>query len=215
MRMQRELAPPRPARTAALVLVAAVSILVAGCTSGRARPGTTRTLTQTQTFTTTATGGPIAAGPTKTASGTCALVPKQTVADDLGMRLDRENVLTSGGKQVGCEFFAIQGSPLATSERLPGPNQPVLRITSARYPSALEAHNAMVLLAGAGTNPQQITVKAGNTGLAFQTKFDPQDHGTDWACTFTSGTTLVVIHTVVTSPALNAIEVAKAVATKF
>jgi hypothetical protein len=131
------------------------------------------------------------------------------------MRLAKERVLTSGGKQIGCEFFAIQGSPLATSERLPGPNQPVLRITSARYASALEAHNAMVLLAEAGTNPQQVTVARGNIGLAFQTDFYPPDQGTDWACAFTAGTTLVVLHTVVTSPALNAIEIAKAVARKF
>lgn len=198
-----------------LVLIAAAAVLLAGCAPSRARPGATYTQTRTEILTAPASVAPVAAGPTTTAAGTCPLLSKTTVADDLGMRLDKENVLTSGGQPVGCEFFAIQDSPLATSERLPGPNQPVLRITSTRYASAVQAHNAMVLAAQTGINTQQITVKPGNVGLAFQTEFDPQDQGTDWACAFTSGTTLVLIHTVVTSPALNAIEVAQAVAARF
>jgi hypothetical protein len=215
MAMQRDRSARTRGRGAAAVLIAAVSVLAAGCTSSHVQPVTDTTQTHTATETTTPTNGPIAAGPTTTAAGTCRLLPKQTAADDLGMRLAKERVLVSGGKQVGCEFYAIQNSPLATSERLPGPNQPVLRITSARYATALEAHNAMVLLAEAGTQPQQITVAKGNIGLAYQTQFYPPDHGTDWACAFTVGAMLVVVHTVVTSPALNAIEIAKAVASKF
>ncbi|MEO8889460.1 MAG: hypothetical protein ABI301_05695 [Jatrophihabitantaceae bacterium] len=206
--------PLRPAAMA-LATSAALAAGVAGCTSGHVQPGTTSTQTRTATVTTTPSSGPIAAGPTTTASGTCSLLPRQTAANDLGMRLAKERVLVSGGKQIGCEFFAIQDSPLATSERLPGPNQPVLRITAARYASEIEAHNAMVLLAEAGTNAQQVTIAPGNIGLAFQTDFYPPDHGTDWACTFNQGTTLVIVYTVVTRPALDAIEIAKAVAGKL
>lgn len=218
MAMQRELPRHRRAtrgRTAAAVSVMVVAVLLAGCTSERAHPGTTRTDTRTATVTTIPTGGPIAAGPTTTAAGTCTLLPKQAAANDLGMRLAKEQVLTSGGKQIGCEFFAIQDSPLHTSERLPGPDQPVLRITSARYASAVEAHNAMVLLAEAGTNPQQVRIASGNIGLAFQTDFYPKDNGTDWACAFSIGTTLALVYTVATSTSLNAIEIARAVAGKF
>lgn len=217
MSMYSEL--PRPQRRIrrgiAAASAAVLALLVAGCTSGTPRPGTTRTDTRTATITTTPSSGPIDVEPTTSAPGTCSLLAKQTAAGDLGMRLAEERVLTSGGKQVGCEFFAIQDSQLATEERLPGPNQPVLRITSARYAGAVGAHNAMVRLAEAGTNPQQVKITASNIGLAFQTDFYPKDHGTDWACAFTVGSTLVVVHTVVTSPSLTVKDIARTVFRKF
>jgi hypothetical protein len=131
------------------------------------------------------------------------------------MRLARITVLKADGKLVGCRFYALQGSPLAVSEHLPGPNQPAIEITSTRYPDATSAHNAFVALAEKGRNVQQATISGDNVGLCFQTDFYPNDHGTDWACTYSVGTMLVLVKTVVTSPALNAIEIAKAVAPKF
>lgn len=131
------------------------------------------------------------------------------------MRLARITVLRSGGRTVGCRFYALQGGPLHQSEHLPGPNQPAVEIVSSRYSSATAAHNAFVLLAQKGTNLQQATIVGQTMGLCFQTDFYSKDKGSDWACTFSNGTTLVLVKTVVTSPALNAILVSRAIAQHF
>ena len=92
--------------------------------------------------------------------------------------------------------------------------QPALEITTARYRSATDARNALVLLSRTGTSVQPTAI-GGGTGLCFQVAFYPKDAGRDWSCGFTSGTTLVQVKTVVTNPAFNAIQVAKAIAPKF
>jgi hypothetical protein len=129
----------------------------------------------------------------------------------VGMRLARVQVLRQGGTTIGCRFFALQGSPLATSERLPGPNQPVIQITSSVFADALAAHNALVRLADAGTDPAQYTIRVGIVGVAFRTTFDPSDGAKDWAVAFNKGSTLVVVKTAVSETSADALAIARSV----
>ena len=52
-------------------------------------------------------------------------------------------------------------------------------------------------------------------GACYQDSFYPPDRGRDWACAFAIGTSVVLVRTVVTSPALNVIQVARAVLPEF
>jgi hypothetical protein len=197
---------------AGLAIVVAV---VSGCAPGAGSPTpstTTRTVVSTRP---PPSSSPIASGPTTAATAaTCPFLAQQPAADTVGMRLARITVLRSGGKTVGCRFYALQGGPLHQSEHLPGPNQPAVEIVSSRYPSATAAHNAFVVLAQNGTNLQQASIVGQTMGLCFQTDFYPQDKGTDWACTFSKDTTMVLVKTVVTT-SLNAILLARAIARHF
>ena len=84
-----------------------------------------------------------------------------------------------------------------------------------RYPSAKDAHNGFVRLSEKeGTNFQQDSIVGQAPGLCFETHFYAKDHGTDWACAFSKGTTAVVVRTVVVRAALNALLVARAVAAR-
>lgn len=129
------------------------------------------------------------------------------------MRLGRVTVLTSGGKTVGCRLYAVQGTPFNQSERLPGPNQPAVEVITARYASAGAAHNAFVIAARRGANPQQDTIAPGNVGVCYQIDFYAKDNGTDWACGFSVGKIAVAVKTVVVTPALNVVFVAREIAT--
>jgi len=123
----------------------------------------------------------------------------QTAADTTGMRLARVQVLRQGGTTIGCRFYALQGSPLATSEHLPGPNQPVVEITSSTFANTIAAHNALARLADAGTDPAQYTISDGIVGVAFRIRFDPSDGAKDWAVAFNKDSTLVVIKTAISN----------------
>ena len=204
-------------RRAALALAAVA--LLASCTSGGGSPPSPSVRTETVTHTRSATGeatAPISTGPTRaTTAAKCPLLPTQQAADHVGMRLARVTVLRSGGRVVGCRFYALQDSPLSESEHLPGPKQPVIEITTVRYPSELAAHNAFVRLAERGSNVQTASIVGQAPGACFQTDFYAQDDGKDWACAFSKGDTMVLVRTVVTSPALSAILVARAVAERI
>lgn len=209
------------------VAVAAVATLLAGCTSSSGpAPATStqvQTITQTRPPTSPTVVGPVHTGPTKAADApSCPLLSTQDAFGMGGMRLDRITVLTADGKVVGCRFYALQ-HPTAecpevsclAKENLPPANQPAIEITSTRYPTATAAHNAFVVLAEKGSNVQQAPIATGNVGLCFETDFYPKDHGTDWACTYSVGTTLVLVRTVTIRTSYNAMEIAKAVAPKF
>lgn len=197
-----------------------VSLALAGCLTLAActgSPGTTPTPLPTPTVTVTQTRAvpttPVDDGPTTTAKGTCTLLPKQTVAADVGMRLDRVTVQRAGGKQVGCTFYGLQhptaqcDASCLAGERLPGPDQPAVQLAISRYPGTTAAHNAMVRLAE--TNPQQVDVGGGRIGLAYQIGFYRKDHGADWACAFNLDSTLVVIKTVTTGTSVSVVAVAR------
>lgn len=196
--------------------VAALATLVA-CTSGAGSPApTTHTIVRTVVDTPSGPTAPISTGPTKAAAAAkCPFIDEQSAANKVGMRLARVTVLRSGGRVVGCRFYALQGSPLSTSEHLPGPNQPAVEIETYRYQSDVAAHNAFVRASERGTNVQQESIVGQAPGLCFQLDFFAHDHGTDWACSFSKGTTMAIVRTVVTSPALNARDVARIVASKL
>ena len=167
--------------------------------------------------------GAIAVGPTKEVTvADCPLLSTAdglvggAVSSALGMRLGRVSALKNGSTVTGCRIYACQDNAVCASENLPPADQPVVEVTSSRYRSAVLAHNALVLLERKiGHNPQQVSIKTGYTTLCFQTRFYPPDNGQDWACAFAHGDRLVVVKTVVTSPALTALDVTKLVARKL
>lgn len=195
-------------RTAAVTVLC--SAVLAACTSSThptPGPDSTRTTTRTTTagHTVAPPADPVASAPTIAApASACPFVTAAFVRNAIGMRLGRITVLRSGGRTVGCRFYALQGSSLHASEHLPGPHQPAVEIATARYASATAAHNAFVRIADRGSNPQQVDLGGGIVGVCFQTAFDPADHGTDWACATSRNRTSLVVRTVVTSPALDA-----------
>ena len=202
-----------------LAVAAGVAIL-AGCSASGPGSSGDRTIqsTTTQTLTrppATPSTGPIAAGPTSAAAGGCPFLDVTTAADDLGVRMGNTEVLSSGGHVVGCRFYATQDPAYRTSEHLPGPDQPVLQITSSRFGDVTSAHNSMVREAEAGANARGDNLSASVEGIAFQTRFYPADGGRDWAYTFRAGTTVVTVTTVQTDTAFDARAVASSIAGGF
>ncbi len=216
----------------ALRVVAVLTALtvLSACTfrSGGKSSAAPSTAVQTQIVTTTPSQSPIRivppikTGPTTAATAsTCPLLDEASATKRGGMRLGKITVLRSGGRVVGCRFYGLQhpnascDASCLQKERLPGPNQPAIEIETYRYPSAKDAHNGFVRMSEQqGTNLQQDKIVGQAVGLCFQTHFYANDNGTDWACAFSKGTTVAVVRTVVTSPALTAILVARAVASR-
>jgi hypothetical protein len=197
------------ARAAAAVIGAT---LLAGCVSSASpQPTTTTTRTSTVTRSSSPDSKPISTGPTHAAAAaSCPFAAPDFVRDTIGMRLGRITVLRSGGRTVGCRFYALQNSPLHNSEHLPGPNQPAVEIVTQRFASATAAHNSFVLLASTGKNAQQIDLGR-VVGVCFQTDFYPKDHGTDWACAASVGRTEIVVRTVDTTGTFSTAAVMRAV----
>lgn len=200
-----------------LAVIAPPALLLLACTSSGDPAPTPSTRVETVVRTETSTPsigptGPVSTGPTTAArAASCPLLPTQDAANRVGMRLERITVLHSGGKVVGCRFYALQNSPLHNSEHLPGPNQPAIEIETVRYASPIAAHNAFVMEARRGTNPQQEPI-GDTTGVCFQIDFYKHDKGRDWACAFNLGKIKVSVRTVVVTPALNVVEAARVVA---
>ena len=192
------------------LLVVALIGTVSACT--KSTPTVVATTTTTQTITRTPSSGPT--GPVSTAplvekpSASCPLIGYDEARSDAGFRLQTTiGTLTQDGKFAGCRFYP---NPFP-GERLPPATQVAIEIVVSPYASVDAAHNAFIQLAEAGKNFQQETIASGNTGLCYQTTLWAPDNGTDWACTFAKGSKVVVIRTVVTSPALNVLEIAQAV----
>lgn len=211
-------------RVVAGIAVLAGAGLLAGCASSRpgsepSRPGASTSLTPSRDASTSrptdAAAGPIAAGPTTSADGTCPFIEQPTAANDVGVRTGRITVQTSGGRPVGCRFYADQDPAYSASEHLPGPDQPVLQISSSRYPSTTSAHNAMVRIAEAGSSARADSLSRQIEGISFQTRFYPPDQGRDWAYTFRVATAVVVVMTVQTDTSFDARQVAVDLAARF
>jgi hypothetical protein len=210
----------------AALLAAGLAALLAGCTpSSGGVPVTpsptvrTDTVTRTQPPPPAPDASPIDTGPTSAATASrCPFLDQQSAAHRVGMRLAKITVLRSGGAVVGCRFYALQ-HPTAScdetclrGEHLPGPSQPAVEIETFEYRSAIAAHNGFVRRSeAAGTNLERASLVGQAPGLCFQTHFYPKDGGTDWACAFSKGRTVAIVRTVVTSPALTAILVAREV----
>jgi hypothetical protein len=193
-----------------------MTVALAGCvTSGDT------TVDTTDTTVSTVSASPERTGPVDTrravASDTpgCPLLSATDAAQIGGMRLARIQTLKRGTSVIGCRFFAIQGSWLAQSEHLPGPDQPVIEIASTRYVSGLAAHNALARVSTKGSDQNQYNVTADVVGVAYRVAFDPADGPRDWAFGFSKGTTLVVVRTATNVTSQIARDIARAVYPKF
>ena len=198
----------------------AVCLLVAATTSACVKSKTTIVYsTDTTTHTATPSAGPT--GPVDTRkvvvsdAAACPMLSATDAAQLGGMRLARIQVLKRGTSVVGCRFFAIQGSYLAASEHLPGPNQPVIEIDSSRYATELDAHNALAVISTKGTDQNQYTIATGIVGVAYRTTFDPQDGNRDWAVGFNKKATLVILRTARYDSSYTAVQLAQAIVSKF
>ncbi len=195
-----------------ITVLAAVGALAA-CSSSNGGASSTppSAVTSTVTVSPSAPATPTSGPTTAVAAEFCPLATTSFIRDTMGMRLGRLTLLRSGGRAVGCRFYALQGGALHASEHLPGPTQPVVEIVTQRYGSAVAAHNAFVLLARAGRNPQQTPLGAGRVGVCYQTDFYARDRGQDWACGVSVGTVRVLVRTVDTTGTFSTAAVTKAV----
>lgn len=218
-RTSRYAAPARAGRVAASLV--ATALVLTACThsaNGHATAGTGGT-TSAPTGRSTDAGRPISTAPViEKAGGACPYLSLATAYGDVGFRLDRVTILTRAGRTVGCRFYSPQHAvpgcdqTCIDNENLPPASVPGIEVLSSQYASATAARVALVKVATSGTNPQQVTIAPGNVGVCFQTSVLAQDKGEDWACAFAATSRTVVVRTVVTSPALDVLEVARAVA---
>ncbi len=217
-------APVRP-RLALLPLVAA-GLALCACTSGSAGPGTaTRDTTVHATVTETpsapptftpapaSTVAPLAPGQHPGAGALEKACPyilssqdqgPNSMADLEGDRVYRTTVLTRM-KPVGCRFYFWSG-----------PYEAIAEIATRTFPSALEAHNAMVLTGSAGTEVEgKPGIVTGVDGVLYRTKFFGPDGARDWACVFAKGAVMVTVRTQRTDTSLNALLIAQAIAPRI
>lgn len=151
----------------------------------------------------------------------CPYLAKEEAAADTGFRLDRMTVLVQRSAIVGCRFYPLQhqtaqcDQACVSAEKLPPGDVPGVEVRLYRYRTVVDAHNAFVRIAEAGTTLEQFEVRPGDIGLCYRTTVWTQDRGTDWACAFSTGSTAVVVRTVVTAPAANVLEIARAVAARL
>jgi hypothetical protein len=200
--------------------IAAALVVLAGCAQNdpalqTTKPGTRPAATGSTRAAKSTSAHPTSGGPTTATEAACPFLDVATAASDVGVRMGRITVLSSGGGSIGCRFYADQDPGYVASEHLPGPNQPVLQIVSSHYGDETAAHNATVHIAEAGQNAYQANLSATVEGISFQTRFDPADGDRDWAYTFRKGKIVVVVTTVQHDTAFDARAVASDVVAKF
>ena len=193
---------------------------LAACTAGTPPAARTPlgTVVVTQTHTVPAVPkvvptGPVDVGVVIQTDGLCPYLTEATAVTNVGMRMARQSILSRAGKPIGCDFYADPA--WAASEHLPGPNQPVLTISSSHYADSTSAYNAMVLISRAGTEAHQSDLPDGQVGISYRTRFDPADGAQDWAYVFARQNIVVTVLTAQTAAELNPRGVAAAVDTRF
>lgn len=219
------LGSPRGRRLLPLLLV--IIVAVSGCTSRKQTLTTTRDTTVHSTVTSTRSGPPPTFRP-KPAATVAPLAPGQApaagetekpcpyiassgdqnrdvnVAAIVGSHVYRTTVL-SGLKPVGCRFYFY--AP---------PHEAIASITTRTFPTAVDAHNAMVLTGQAGAQVSgQPNLVRGVDGVLYRTKFFGPDGERDWACAFAKGKVMVIVHTRETVTSADARFLAQAIAPKI
>jgi len=199
-----------PARVAAALAALVFVVSLAACT--KSSPKQQVSITSSAPVTTPSRSidqtGAVSVGKiTEKTVSTCPYLSFDDAKNDAGMRLSRIATLMQNGKVVGCRFFPA----VFQSEKLPPTTQTVIEIVISTYANHTAANNAFIRIAEAGKNFQQEQVAAGNTGLCYETTLWSKDKGTDWACTFSKGSKVVVIRTVVNGSSFNVVQLAKAV----
>ena len=212
-------------------LLVALGLLLAACSSsGRsADPTSTRTIVRTETASAPSASFTPAPATSVPALGGRTVAPKgerfqrcpylkagldseptsgANVADIEGDRVGRVTVLSTY-QPLGCRFYF---SYSYGNER----HQAVADIEPRTFATALEAHNALVLTARAGTEPiSEPDFVPGVDGIAYRTRFFGPDGARDWAFAFAKGPVLVVVHTQQTNVSRNAVYLGKAIVGKF
>lgn len=231
-RVERGTERARPGRTRVTGALAALALVLGGCTSGEGTPTTTTTSTHTRTVTATrspsgqqfrpphpATVHPLPPG-TRPHKGekdrACPYIRAGLDVDDgsgvnladlEGDRVYRTTVLTKY-YPVGCRFYFY--AP---------PYEAIAEIRPYRFGTAVAALNAMILMARTGreliTERNFARVPQGLTGICFRTKFFGADGARDWAFVFAKGRTMVIVYTQRTDTSRNALYIARAIAGKF
>ncbi|WAX55273.1 hypothetical protein M6B22_12005 [Jatrophihabitans cynanchi] len=212
---------------AALGLLAVCAAALGACSSSATDSPVVQDSTQTRTVTRTATAQPtylpppartvtpqppgsrLPRGEVERACPYIASTPQENaqhnVADIEGDHVYRTTVLTDLAP-VGCRFYFYAG-----------PYEAIADIVPRTFDSALAAHNAMVLTAqrtGSQASGRSDIVP-GVDAVLFRTKFFGPDGARDWACAFAKGKVMVVVHTQRTDQSVSALELAKAIASKF
>jgi hypothetical protein len=211
-------------RIRSVLLTAAAGVLLTGCTTSTSPPApsdvthtATQVITQAPTFVPRAArtvkpqppGSRLPAGEVERRCPYIASTPdenpKVNVADIEGDHVYRTTVLTKL-KPVGCRFYFY--AP---------PFEAIADIVPRTFPTALDAHNAMVLTAtktGTQATGKPSIVK-GVDAVLYRTKFFGPDGRRDWACVFTKGRVMVVVHTQRSDTSLNALLLATAIAKRI
>ena len=141
--------------------------------------------------------------PVREIDGTCPYIATQDLADEVGSRVGRTTILTS--TPPGCRFYL----PFADFHA-------VAQITVKTYADGLTAHNAMVRIAEAGSQPIGIPSLAAETeGILYRTSFYEPDGDRDWACIFRKGRTVVTVKTDQNDTSFNAKQIAITASDKF
>lgn len=212
---------------AALGLVAVCAAALSSCSSSGTATPTARDSTQTRTITRTVTATPTyLPPPARTVAPqppgstlprgeverACPYIastpqqdPKRNVADIEGDHVYRTTVLT-GLTPVGCRFYFYAE-----------PYEAIADIVPRTFDSAVAAHNAMVLTAqrtGSEASGRPDIVP-GVDAVLFRTTFFGPDGARDWACAFAKGKVMVVVHTQRTDQSVSALELARAIASRF
>ncbi|MGI8665921.1 MAG: hypothetical protein ACR2N4_07815 [Jatrophihabitans sp.] len=130
--------------------------------------------------------------------GTCPYISAQAFADGEGSRVGRVTVLQT--RPVGCRFYFQYDASAVVGE-----------IDRDTFATATEAYNAMVL--SAKNHPEvQSDPSIGDGAVAFRTDLQ----GTlTWQCVFARGTSVVTVRTRQPYPALNALNLARAIVPKI
>lgn len=214
-----------------MAILVAAGVAMTGCVS-RSRPEpvvTTITHSRTQFVTTTPTprpptptyrpapvttvaplppGATPARGEVERRCPYIASSPEQNPATNVaaidGSHVYRTTVLTRHSP-VGCRFYFYTA-----------PYYAIVDIVPTRFATHREAYAAMIATARQGSDVSgEPALLAGIDAIIYRTKFYGADGSRDWACVFTTGRTMVIVHTQRTDTSLNAVLVARAVARRF
>jgi hypothetical protein len=128
----------------------------------------------------------------------CPYIDNTTAADLEGNRIGKTTVLNT--TPPGCRFYFAYDLSHMT-----------LQITTQVFDDPIDANNAMVTAAEAGSNAASVT-GIGDGAALYQTSFYPPDGPNDWACTFIKGNVMVTVNTDQTTPSTNARNLAEAIA---
>jgi hypothetical protein len=130
--------------------------------------------------------------------GECPYLTRQQASELEGNMVGRVTVVTTD--PPGCNFYFAYGD-----------GHMVLQISTQRFTDPIDAYNAMVTTANAGSNADPVE-GIGDGAVLYQTGFYDLAAAQDWACAFVKGGLLVIVNTDQKSPSFNARAVAEAVA---